>query len=175
MNKQLMWVSAVLPQDINNEIADICLQYNKQLKLSERFFKFPLHISLKRTFYTDDYDSVKKDLKELLDNNGSLLINSYSIIRNKDMLWIDITDNRNIKLLHEAIDQKLKEKYQIPIDEFDKNYYPHVTLFRDEVVEKLDLMKTQIEKLVPVKELIIDTFAMGTTLDNNEFYTLERK
>lgn len=175
MNKQLMWISTLLPKEINNEIADKCLLANKDIGISERFFDFPLHISLKRTFYTDNFVDVKNDLKGLLIENGPLNINGLEVIKNKDMLWLEIVDSKELVEIHRKIDSLLNDKYQIPIDEFDKNYYPHVSLFRSEDMMKLDMMYQKIKNLKFDELMILDTFAMGTSLDNNEFLKLERK
>ena len=51
MKKQLMWTSATLKQEDINFIKKICIDNTNDLRLSDRFFRFPLHISLKRTYY----------------------------------------------------------------------------------------------------------------------------
>lgn len=164
-----MWVSAILPIQINNQISNVCLSNNLDIKLSERFFKFPLHISLKRTFYTDDYLSVKEDLKSLL-HNQTITISNLKPIINSNMIWLEFENNNKIIEIHKEIDKLLLDKYNIPIDEFDRIYHPHVTIFRDDDIQKLNNMYSRIKDLIIKEDVLIDTYAMGTNLDNNEFY-----
>lgn len=168
-----MWVSAILSKKDNDDISKICLDNNTDIKLSDRFFRFPLHISLKRTFYTDDYLTIKNDLKKLINQSNPIIIQDLKLMRNKDMLWLDFDNKDAIISLHQKIDELLFQKYKIPIDEYDKNYYPHITIFRDDDIDKLEMMFNRIEELINKEEIIIDTFALGTSLENNEFYKKE--
>ena len=95
--KEFVWVCGIIPEDVNNEIKEICLKENEDLSLSERFFRFNLHISLKRTFYTEEFDQVKDDLKELLSAYKRIDCGNTYLVKNSDMLWLRISDATTIQ------------------------------------------------------------------------------
>ena len=55
-----MWIQGFLPEKLNKKITEQCHKNNKELKLSERFLIYPLHISLKRTFVYADFEKTKE-------------------------------------------------------------------------------------------------------------------
>jgi hypothetical protein len=56
MANELMWVCALLPDDINRELVDICREVNRNIGLPEDVFRFPLHISMKKSFRTKEFE-----------------------------------------------------------------------------------------------------------------------
>ena len=83
-------------------------------------------------------------------HNGRI---DFSIVKNEiDFIILklgNIGDNKKFWL-----DDKFEyyynecKKYKIPIDEYDKNYYPHITIFRDDDIDKLEMMFNRIEELI---------------------------
>lgn len=169
MKKQLMWTSATLKQEDINIIKNICINNTKDLSLSDRFFRFPLHISIKRTYYVEDYLIVKKEIKKLLDSYTDIVIDRLYLYKNKDMLWLRINNENTFIDLHNKLDDLLLDKFNIPIDEFDKNYVPHITLYRDDE-DKIDVLYERLKDKLILNDISIDKYALGTSLDNNEFY-----
>jgi hypothetical protein len=49
MSKELMWVCAILPQELNKRLVETCRKENREIKLLEDVFKFPLHILMQRS------------------------------------------------------------------------------------------------------------------------------
>lgn len=54
MGKELMWVCGLLPQKEQEKLVEICKEANREIGLPEVVFKFPLHISMKKSFYVTD-------------------------------------------------------------------------------------------------------------------------
>ena len=169
MKKQLMWTSVTLKQEDINIIKNICIDNTNDLRLSDRFFRFPLHISLKRTYYVEDYTIVKKEIKKLLDSYSDIVIDRLYPYKNKDMLWLRINNENTLIDLHNKLDYLLLDKFNIPIDEFDKNYVPHITLYRDDE-DKIDILYERLKDKLILNNISIDKYALGTSLENNEFY-----
>ena len=169
MKKQLMWTSATLKQEDINFIKKICIDNTNDLRLSDRFFRFPLHISLKRTYYVEDYTIVKKEIKKLLDSYSDIVIDRLYPYKNRNMLWLRINNENTLIDLHNKLDNLLLDKFNIPIDEFDKNYVPHITLYRDDE-DKIDILYERLKDKLILNNISIDKYALGTSLDNNEFY-----
>jgi hypothetical protein len=72
MAKELMWVCAVLPAELNNKLAVCCKRNNRDLRLPEDVFKFPLHISMKKSFYTTEFDKAKEQIKSFIFERGKI-------------------------------------------------------------------------------------------------------
>ena len=153
--KELIWVCGIIPEDINEEINEVCLEENRDLHLSERFFRFHLHISMKRTFQCDDFLSMKEDLKELLINNKEIYCGHTHLIKNKDMLWLCLDEDKRLKEVHKQIDELLFDRYKVPIDTFDKNYLPHITIFHKGDPKNLDTMYERLSVSLPSKQISI--------------------
>ena len=164
-----MWTSVTLKQEDINIIKNICIDNTNDLRLSDRFFRFPLHISLKRTYYVEDYLIVKKEIKKLLDSYSDIVIDRLYPYKNKGMLWLRINNENTLIDLHNKLDNLLLDKFNIPIDEFDKNYVPHITLYRDDE-DKIDILYERLKDKLILNNISIDKYALGTSLDNNEFY-----
>lgn len=68
MGKELMWVCGLLPQKEQEKLVEICKEANREIGLPEVVFKFHLHISMKKSFYVTDFESVKKKLYHIFKN-----------------------------------------------------------------------------------------------------------
>ena len=168
--KELVWVCGIIPEDVNNEIKEICLKENEDLNLSERFFRFNLHISLKRTFYTEEFDQIKDDLKELLSAYKRIDCGNTYLVRNSDMLWLRISEETEIRKIHNEIDKLLSDKYRIMIDTFDKTYVPHITIFHKGDIQNLNKMYQRLSEKLESKKIMIDRFVVGSKSSGNFFF-----
>ena len=88
------------------------------------------------------------------------------------MIWLCFEDIDAIKALHERIDRFLKERYDIAIDTFDRNYRPHASIFRDKDEKKLDRMYDRLLREWKEEETFIDAFFIGSKVDANEYFVL---
>ncbi|MBQ2583784.1 MAG: hypothetical protein II568_01285, partial [Erysipelotrichaceae bacterium] len=128
--------------------------------------------SFKRSFYTDDFTKVKDDLRVLLQNQKRIALGKSHLERVSDMIWLCFEDIDAIKALHERIDRFLKERYDIAIDTFDRNYRPHASIFRDKDEKKLDRMYERLLREWKEEETFIDAFFIGSKVDANEYFVL---
>ena len=76
MKRELVWVCAIVPEEYREMVTRLCLSENKKIGLPENVFKLPLHISLKKSFYTDAFDSAKDDILKVLKNMGGFAAGS---------------------------------------------------------------------------------------------------
>lgn len=159
--KQLMWIQGLLPLDIRKQIFDLYKRYNDDLDLSDHFLIYPPHLSFKRSFDCDRFEEVKDDLCELMKRNGKIHCGRLYPHRISDMIWLRFDKEEEIIQIHQMIDRFLNEKYQIVIDEYDRKYVPHVTLFRDEDEKILDEMFLRIKDHIPEDEIFIDEIIIG--------------
>lgn len=167
-----MYLNAILPKNTIDTIKKDIFDTNFDLNLSSRFFNYPLHISLKRTFYTEDYELIKQDFIKLLDQYKTISIDKLYPIVSKDMLWLKVENTKPLLDIHLKLDDLLYKKYQIPIDEFDRNYLPHITLFKEENLDKLNTLYERV-KDYSISNIKIDKYASGIVSRINEFYKTE--
>ena len=170
--KKLMWTAGLLDEKTRGRMKDLCEKHNADLLLSDRFLVFPLHVSFKRSFYTDDFTKVKDDLRVLLQNQKRIALGKSHLERVSDMIWLCFEDIDAIKALHERIDRFLKERYDVAIDTFDRNYHPHASIFRDKDEKKLDRMYERLLREWKEEETFIDAFFIGSKVDANEYFVL---
>lgn len=173
MAKELMWVCGLLPEDTNKRIVEICKEANRNIGLSESVFRFPLHISMKKSFYTISFDEVKTEILEHIRRNGVLHCRTSEVTCHRNMLWLPVEANGEIKDWHNSLDEILLSKCGILIDRFDKNFEPHITLFMGENQEgELEKMKKELtDKILPA-EIEISRFVIGASAHKDEILNL---
>ncbi len=174
MNMERMWICACLDEKSREEAVSLAKKANEELRMSERFLDFPLHVSLKRSFYADRFEEVSADLKELMNGYERMYPGKCYLFRNRDMLWLRFGKEEELLTLHRRIDALLEKKYGIPVDEFDRLYAPHVTLFRDDNEMKLDRMYEMLKDCVRVKPCL-DSYYIGSVNRENRFFALGKK
>ena len=167
---ELFWVVGMIPDDINDQIKEICLKENEDLRLSERFFKNSLHISMKRTFHCEYFEKMKEDLKHLLTSKGEIYCGHTHLIKIKDMLWLTLDEDEKIRKVHQKIDELLQNRYNVPIDTFDKNYLPHITIFHKGDPDNLLKMHERLLEKLPNKEIKISRYAIGSKIRENDIF-----
>ena len=168
--KELIWLCGIIPEEINEEIRKICLKENLDLHLSERFFRFNLHVSMKRTFCCEQFAEMKEDIRKLLIAQGEIYCGHTQLLRNKDMLWLTMDQDERLKEVHHLIDSFLFEKYNVEIDTFDKNYLPHITIFHKGEFQNLITMQERLELILPSYPISISRYAIGSKIRGNEFF-----
>ena len=162
-----MWIQGLLDDDSRNRICDICNRSNDDLKLSDHFLIYPLHISFRRSFYTERFEDIRDDMKDMFSGYGKIMCGHLYPVRIKDMIWLRLDEEDQVRRVHEKIDLFLKEQYQIDEDTFDLNYHPHVTLFRDDSSDKLDRMYERISGCICAEEVCIEEMIIGKRDDGS--------
>ena len=169
MNRQLMWIHGLVDKDFNDYLENLCLEKALSLGLSDRFFKIPLHISLKRSFYTDDYYVIKDSIISFLDNYSIVECNNPQPIIINNRLWLK-TDSDKLNNIHYELDKYLYENHSIDIDEFDRNYYPHISLFHNDDLDKLNIIYELLSNNLKQKTFLIDAVAIGIDGNIEKYY-----
>jgi hypothetical protein len=173
MKEELAWVCAMMPDNINRRIVGICKELNRGIRLPENVFKFPLHISLKKSFHTNDFNEVHADALALLRQHTPISCNVSGVTLHKNMIWLNIIPNDSLLKFHQMLDVLLLNKYGIPIDKFDKMFKPHISLFtsgeRDDIQEMYELLK---EENLRFDDVVFHKFVIGSSDHRDTFYDL---
>jgi hypothetical protein len=173
MAKELMWVCAVLPAELNNRLAVTCRRNNRDLNLPEDVFKFPLHISMKKSFYTTEFDKVKAQIKPFIFDRGKINCAVGEIEIHKNMIWLPIETKGDLANWHNDLDKMLLNNFNIPIVPFDANIHPHISLFtkggEEQIAQMYSRLKTQIGKM----EITLSKFVIGSSMHKDEFFDVD--
>ena len=168
--KELMWVCALLPKQEEEEIRSICLEPNKKVRLSEDVFRFPLHISLKKSWECEDFAKIQEDIVACLQQKGEFLVRYESPILRRNMIWLPLDASGRLQEIHEDLDRLLAEKYEIPQDPYDRIYEPHISLFTKGQAEKMSQLYELLKEEIRPGTVKIQRFVVGGSVHRDSFY-----
>lgn len=172
MSQELAWVCAVMPEDYVRQIKGLCLEANRGIGLSEKVFKFPLHISLKKSFLTDRFPEVRDALLDYFKQRGPFKIKVGRLIRHEGMLWLNIVRTPELLKVHDEIDALLETRFGIPRHKFDKHFEPHISLFTDWDDEKITDIYEALEEEFEPKILTARKIVVGADRERDTFLEL---
>ena len=172
MARELAWICAITPDEFRKTVTEICLSENKSIGLPENVFKLPLHISLKKSFYTDAFNSVKDDILKIMNDIGRFRCRIDGVNLHRDMLWLSLFNDGDLRCLHEELDRMLQVKYGIPISKYDRVFQPHISLFTRGDGEKMKKMYDRLKKVEFGSEIEISRFVIGSSGHKDVFYDL---
>lgn len=170
--KELMWACALLPDETNGEIASLCKRLNKDVRLPETVFRFPLHISLKKSWECDRFFDAQRDVAAFIQSNGRFEIGFDSPVLHKNMIWLPVCVTKKLQEIHDGLDSLLLEKYRVPQDRFDLAFKPHISLFtkgdQKDVMKMFDLLKNEMKPMTTTIRRIV----IGGAVHRDTYYDL---
>ena len=172
MARELMWVCAIAPEEFQKKVTKLCLAENESIGMPENVFKLPLHISLKRSFYTENFDSVKDDILKVVNIIGCFHCHVDKIDLHGDMLWLSLINDGILHHLHEELDRLLEAKHGVPISRHDRAFQPHISLFTRGTQEQMRMMYDRLKGKEIEQEIEISRFVIGSSGHKDTFYGL---
>lgn len=173
MARELMWVCVIALEEFQKTASQLCPTENKAVGLPEDVFKLPLHISLKKSFYTDYFDEVKADILKTVNSIGRFHCYTDRVILQRNMLWLSLINDGHLRHLHEDIDRLLDRKYGIPISRYDRIFQPHISLFTRGTQEQVQTMYGRLKKLDFGGDIEINQFVIGSSEHKDVFFRFE--
>ena len=137
----------------------------EKIDISNVTCQLPLHISLKISFNIENelFDSVLNDILSIYDAQKPFEIDIKGIEKYENIIWIRMYSNAEVEALATKLNLMLKEKYGIPLHEYDLDFIFHTTLFMDNNIEKINTAHTLLGDFALPKNLIANTFVIGTS------------
>ena len=172
MSLELAWVCVVMPEEYVRRIKALCLDANRGIGLSEKVFKFPLHISLKKSFMTDRFPEVRDALLDYFRRRGPFDIKVGHVVKHEGMLWLDIVRTPELLKVHEEIDALLETRFGIPRHKFDRRFEPHISLFTDRDDEKISEIYEVIREDFKPEILTVKKVVVGAERERDTFLEL---
>ena len=125
-----LWIGLGIDKENEEFIREYCKKVNMKYKVNEQ--SFTLHISLKTSFDTEEYQNIINDFKNMFKNNKKMNLKVHDIEMVPGVIWLNIKEKPELRKYHNLILNHLKEKYNIEKIGFDgENFKFHSTLFQD--------------------------------------------
>ena len=167
-----VWTGLIFNKNDEDKIRQICKEVNYNYNVNEQSFTLPQHISLKTSFNVENYKEIIDYMKLILKDtllNIDIIITGISKLNN-GVIWFDIEENNELRRIHNMLNEKLLEKYGIPLIKFDGNKFQfHSTIFQDESIddrlnEMVEILKSKFKfpMIINVKEINFGISEIGT-------------
>ncbi len=137
----------------------------EKIDISNVTCQLPLHISLKISFEIENslFENVLNDIIAVYDAQEPFEIKVKGIEKHENIEWIRMHSNENIEALATELNMMLKEKYGIPLHEYDLDFIFHTTLFMDDDAEKINTAYSLLGDVELPQALVANTFVIGTS------------
>ena len=137
----------------------------EKIDISNVTCQLPLHISLKISFEIENslFDRVLNDIVAIYEAQKPFEINVKGIEKHENIMWIRMYSNEEIEALATALNTMLRDKYGIPLHEYDLDFIFHTTLFMDDDAGKINTAHNLLGNLVLPQTLMANRFVIGTS------------
>ena len=137
----------------------------EKVEISNVTCQLPLHISLKISFNIENevFENVLNDIIDIYNAQKPFEIKVKGIEKHENIEWIRMYSNTDLEALATKINLMLKEKYNVPLHEYDLDFIFHTTLFMDDDAEKINTAHTLLGDLKLPETLVANTFVIGTS------------
>lgn len=137
----------------------------EKIAISNVTCQLPLHISLKISFNIENelFDSVLNDIVSIYEAQKPFEIKVKGIEKYENIIWIRMYSNSEVEELATKLNLMLKEKYNIPLHEYDLDFIFHTTLFMDDDAEKINIAHNLLGDLALPQTLMVNRFVIGTS------------
>lgn len=170
--KELAWICAIMPENYVRQVKALCQDANRGIGLSENVFKFPLHISLKKSFMTDRFPEIRERVISYFQSRGSFQIHVNRLVVHEGMLWLEINNGGELQQVHKDLDKLLLEEFGIAQHRFDKQFAPHISLFTDRNKDKINDMYDAICEDLSPEHLTVTQIVVGADRERDTFFNI---
>ena len=135
----------------------------EKIDISNVTCQLPLHISLKISFEIENelFESILNDIISIYEAQKPFKIDVKGIEKHDNIMWIRMYSNKDLEALVTSLNVMLKEKYSIPLHEYDLDFIFHTTLFMDDDADKINAAHNLLGNLELPKTLVANTFVIG--------------
>ena len=135
----------------------------ERIDISNVTCQLPLHISLKISFEIKNelFDSVLNDIIDIYNAQKPFEIKVKGIEKHENIMWIRMYSNEDLEALATSLNVMLRDKYGVPLHEYDLDFIFHTTLFMDDDAEKINAAHNLLGNVCLPETLIANTFVIG--------------
>lgn len=170
--RERMWACAILPDKDATVIQETCQRLNRGIGLPETVFRFPLHISLKKSWMCESFEDEQKDAALYLKSRGSFEIGFGQPILRKNMIWLPVNVTERLEAIHDGLDELFECKYGVPRTSLDRAFEPHVSLFAEGNDRDMSAMHALLVKELSLMTVRIRKVVIGGAVHQDYYYDL---
>ena len=137
----------------------------ERVDISNVTCQLPLHISLKISFEIKNelFESVLSDISDVYNAQKPFEIEIKGIEKHENIEWIRMHSNEQLEALATSLNMMLRDKYGIPLHEYDLDFIFHTTLFMDDDSDKINATNELLGNVYLPQTLVANTFVIGTS------------
>ena len=137
----------------------------EKIDISNVTCQLPLHISLKISFEIKNelFDDILSDIIGIYKEQKSFNVDVKGIEKHENIMWIRMNSNKDVEALATKLNMMLRNKYGVPLHEYDLDFIFHTTLFMDDDAEKINAAHDLLGDVKLPETLIANTFVIGTS------------
>ena len=137
----------------------------EKIEISNVTCQLPLHISLKISFEIENslFGDVLDDISRVYGACEPFEIKVKEIEKHENIEWIRMYSNEKVEALATELNMMLREKYGIPLHEYDLDFVFHTTLFIDDDPEKINSAHSLLGNVHLPDTLVANTFVIGNS------------
>ena len=137
----------------------------EKIDISNVTCQLPLHISLKISFEIENslFKNVLNDIIAVYNAQEPFEIKVKGIEKHENIEWIRMYSNEKLEALATMLNMMLKDKYGIPLHEYDLDFIFHTTLFMDDDAEKINTAHRLLGDVELPEALVANAFVIGTS------------
>ena len=157
-----IWVGINVEEQLKDARMAVDRVFDK-IDISNVTCQLPLHISLKISFEIENslFDSVLNDIIAIYKLQQPFEIKIKGIENHENIEWIRMYSNEDLEVLATSLNMMLREKYGVPLHEYDLDFVFHTTLFMDDDAEKINAAHNLLGNVYLPETLIANTFVIG--------------
>ena len=157
-----VWVGINVEEQLK-EVRNAVDSVFEKIDISNVTCQLPLHISLKISFEIENelFESVLNDIVSIYEAQKPFEIDVKGIEKHENIMWVRMYSNAEIEALATSLNTILKEKYGIPLHEYDLDFIFHTTLFMDDDAEKINSAHQFLGDFNLPQTLVANKFVVG--------------
>jgi 2'-5' RNA ligase len=128
---------------------------------------------MKKSFYTQNFEAVKKELISILQRYSKIECTLGAPVLKKGMIWMPVNAEKDLERLHSEIDQRLLEEFKIEPDLFDVHFDPHVSLFTKGKIQQMQKMQKMLKEKIKPMKLELTSFVIGSSRHRDEIISIK--
>ena len=154
--------------NVDDQLADIkplIKAVEDKIGFEHSIFTLPFHVSLKISFEVSENaaPNIISDIAKIYGDTSPFELRVRGIEYEGNISWIRMIENEEIMALATRLNLFLKEKYQIPLHEYDLDFKFHTTLFMSDDGERVNKAYLSVKDTPVPRSLKVNRFLIGTS------------
>ena len=146
-------------------VKEVTKAVEKEVGVDHSNFTLPMHVSLKISFNVEerDFQAVEDVITAIYDRTEPFEIAVKGIELHENICWIRMKENPRLNALSEELNYTLRDKFGVPLHEYDLDFKFHTTLFMDDDAEKVAKAYEKVKDIPVPDKLMARRFVIGTS------------